>query len=449
MDPRSAENIYAAGASQISYLEALHIVMEQASTLLQQPSPTHKTLPLIESVGRVLADPILADRDQPPFHRSTRDGYALRAEDLVTAETGTQLRLIGQLRAGEAWPEYRGALGVGEAVEIMTGAPVPPGADAVLMLEHAEFDAFSSRLRPTTGRTIVPGANIVPRGAEAKQGDVLATLGTRIAATHIALAASCGMATLTVYRQPRVAILTTGDELVDPNGSGSLIPTHQIYNSNAYSTAALVHAAGALSIRLPTARDQRESLTNSIRTALDTNSAADLLLLSGGVSMGKFDLVEEVLASFGAEFFFTGVRIQPGKPLVFGRIPAGAGMTARYFFGLPGNPISTMVTFALFVRPLLAALAGERNWQPSFVMARLSQEVRNTGGLTRFLPAWLDRGFGTEDSSALPEPTVTPIPWHGSGDLAANARANVYIIAPEQESCLAAGSYVRLLLLEL
>ena len=449
IDKRMAVDKDAAAASQISYMEALRAVLAQAS-LLQQTDTSAEIVSLADAVGRILAAPILADRDQPPFHRSTRDGYALRAEDLASAEAGHQLRLIGQLRAGEVWPTYRGALGAGEAVEIMTGAPIPPGADAVLMLEHAELDAFSSRLRPALGRKILTGANIVPRGAEAKQGEVLATPGTQIYAPHIALAASCGAANLSVYRQPRVAILTTGDELVDPDGSASSIATHQIYNSNAYSTAALVQAAGAISVQLPTARDQRESLASGIRAALDASTDADLLLLSGGVSMGKFDLVEEVLASFGAEFFFTGVRVQPGKPLVFGKIPAAAGIAARYFFGLPGNPISTMVTFALFVRPLLAALEGERNWQPYFVMARLSQQVHNVGGLTRFLPAWLDRGFDHADhNAALPEPTVTPIPWQGSGDVAANARANAYIVAPEDETCLAAGSYVRILLLDL
>lgn len=436
-------------APNLSYLEALALVLAQSALVVQQPLPTEH-LPLADCPGRVLAAPILADRDQPPFDRATRDGYALRAEDLKAATSGAQLRLIGQLRAGEAWPAYRGALAAGEAVEIMTGAPLPAGANAVLMVEHAEVDAFSSQLHPAEGRTLLSGANVVSRASEAHQGDVLASPGTRIGASQTAVAASCGLSRLPVYAQPRVVILATGDELVEPQDSHVPIAEHQIFNSNSHSITAQLHLAGAIPLRLPIARDQRESLTSSIRTALDPDTGADLLLISGGVSMGKFDLVKEVLSSFGAEFIFTGVRIQPGKPLVFGKIPAGnsSALPARYFFGLPGNPISTMVTFALFVRPLLAALTGDRHWQPSFVMARLHQDLRHPAGLTRFLPAWLDRSPASNQAgTSLAEPTVTPVPWQGSGDLAASARANAYIIVPEEQSFLAAGSYVRILLL--
>ncbi len=445
----SPQNQKTSAVAQLSFPEALTTVLSQAALSLQTSPPQQESLPLADSLGRVLAAPILADRDQPPIDRTTPDGYPVRAEDLNAAAPETQLRLIGQLRAGEAWPAYRGLLGAGEAVEIMTGAPLPAGANAVLMVEHAELDAFSSRLRPVVGRTLLPGANIVPRASEARLGDVLVAPGTRVGVAQIAVAASCGLSSLHVYRQPRVAILATGDELVEPTDSNTPIAPHQIFNSNSHSTAALLQLAGAIPLRLPTARDQRESLDSGIRTALHSDTSADLLLLSGGVSMGKFDLVEKVLSGLGAEFFFTGVRIRPGKPVVFGRIPAGT-MPARYFFGLPGNPLSTMVTFALFVRPLLAALAGEQQAQPSFVMARLSQQIRHPAGLTRFLPAWLDRSSVIPAAgSTLAEPTVTPIPWQGSGDLAANARANAYIVVPEEESFLAAGSYVRILLLQL
>ncbi len=442
--------------SLLSFAEALASVTTQASFALQASSPVQTLVSLADSLGRVLAAPIFADREQPPFDRSTRDGYAVRAEDVARQQP---LHILGEIRAGEAWPAQRAALSAGEAVEIMTGAPLPPGANAVLMVEHAELDATNTHLLPASGRALLPGANVVPCGSEAHSGELLLPSGTSIGASQIAVAASCGRSMVSVYAQPRVAILATGDELVEPDDPRPEIAAHQIFNSNSYSTAALVAAAGAIPLRLPIARDQAESIANGIRAALHTglgsnNQSADLLLLSGGVSMGKYDLVEQVLADLGAEFFFTGVRIQPGKPLVFGRIPARDAAPARYFFGLPGNPLSTMVTFALFVRPLLAALAGEQGCTPSFAMARLTEEVRHTVGLTRFLPARLDRVPNASSASAastqasLAEPAVTPIPWHGSGDLAANARANCYLVVAEEQPVLAAGSYVRILLLE-
>ncbi|HUZ03990.1 MAG TPA: gephyrin-like molybdotransferase Glp [Acidobacteriaceae bacterium] len=433
----------------LSFAEAFASVAREASFVLQESSPAQRLVSLVDTLGRVLAAPIFADREQPPFDRSTRDGYAVRAEDIARQQ---QLRILGEIRAGEAWPAHRAALGAGEAVEIMTGAPLPPGANAVLMVEHVELDATTAQLLPAAGRALLPGANVVPCGSEAHSGELLVPSGTRIGASQIAVAASCGRSMVSVYAQPRVAILATGDELIEPDDPRPGIAAHQIFNSNSYSTAALVAAAGAIPLRLPIARDRAESIANGIRAALDAGTGsndqgADLLLLSGGVSMGKYDLVEQVLADMGAELFFTGVRIQPGKPLVFGRIPARDAAPARYFFGLPGNPLSTMVTFALFVRPLLAALAGEQGWQPSFAMARLTKEVRHTSGLTRFLPARLDRASG-DTSAALAAPTVTPIPWHGSGDLAANARANCYLVVPEEQPVLAAGSYASILLLE-
>jgi molybdopterin molybdotransferase len=219
-----------------------------------------------------------------------------------------------------------------------------------------------------------------------------------------------------------VAIVATGDELVELDQQP--LP-QQIRNSNSYSMAAQVTAFGAEPVRLPIARDERSHLEGVIRSALD----ADLLLLSGGVSMGKYDLVEEVLMDLGAEFFFSGALIQPGKPVVFGRLPQVP------FFGLPGNPVSTMVTFLLFVQPLLGALCGEREPGPRFALARLASEVRVKTGLTRFLPAVLNG-----------ESTVEPVLWQGSGDLAATSRANCYLMVPPDVPYLAAGETVTVLL---
>jgi molybdopterin molybdotransferase len=242
-----------------------------------------------------------------------------------------------------------------------------------------------------------------------------------MAPPQIAAAAACGAAQLSVFARPRVAIVATGDELVELDQQPLI---HQIRNSNSYSLAAQVSAAGGLPVRFPTARDERDHLEATIRAAL----GSDLLLLSGGVSMGKYDLVEEVLLSLGAEFFFTGAAIQPGKPIVFGML---GGM---YFFGLPGNPVSTMVTFSLFVQPLLGALSGDICRGPRFAQAQLGSDVRVKPGLTRFLPALLQ------------ELTVQPVAWQGSGDLASTSRANCFLVVNEDRTLLSAGETVTILL---
>jgi molybdopterin molybdotransferase len=365
----------------------------------------------------VLAEPVCADRDQPPFPRSTRDGFACRAADVAT---GLPVEIVGLIRAGESWP----GIVAGEAIEIMTGAPVPDGADCVVMVEHVQRDAGTLRL--AQGRGIASGDNIVPKGAEARAGDVILPRGTRIAAAHVGAAAACGAAELSVFFRPRVAIVATGDELVEVDKQPL---THQIRNSNSYSLAAQVLAAGAEPVRLPIARDERGHLEAIIRTALE----ADLLLLSGGVSMGKYDLVEEVLLSLGAEFFFTGALIQPGKPVVFGRLVQED--RPIYFFGLPGNPVSTMVTFSLFVEPLLGALCGDPARGPRFAQARLAMDVRVKTGLTRFLPARLRS-----------DATVEPVAWQGSGDLASTSRSNCFLVVPDDRPLLPSGETVTVLL---
>jgi molybdopterin molybdotransferase len=395
----------------VSYAEADRIVREHSDRLTSSHPP--ESVELLDSLGRLLAEAVPADRDQPPFPRSTRDGFACRAADL----TGPlPLEVVGSIRAGDAESIEVTA---GKAVEIMTGAPVPGGADCVVMVEHVQRDGDTLRLSP--GRSIAPGENIVPMGAEARAGDAILTRGTRISPAQIAAAAACGRGQLSVFGRPQVAVVATGDELVEVNQP---LLKHQIRNSNSYSLAAQVLAAGAEPVRLPIARDEREHLEAIIRTALEN----DLVLLSGGVSMGKYDLVEEVLLSLGAEFFFTGAMIQPGKPVVFGRLGR------VYFFGLPGNPVSTMVTFSLFVEPLLGALCGDASRRPRFALARLASEVRVKTGLTRFLPA------------RLTDLTVQPVTWQGSGDLASTSRANCFLVVPDDRPLLAVGETVEILL---
>jgi molybdopterin molybdotransferase len=396
----------------VSYGEAIRIVREHADRVT--PSRPPQRVELLSALGMVLAAPVQADRDQPPFPRSTRDGFACRAADL---EGDAVVGVIGSIRAGDAATIE---VSVGQAVEIMTGAPVPAGADCVVMVEHVEPKGDTLRL--TAGRSIAPGENIVPMGAEACAGAIILPAGTRIFPAQVAAAAACGAAHLSVFARPRVAIVATGDELVEVDQKPLL---QQIRNSNSYSLAAQIVAAGARSVRLPIARDERGHLEAIIRTALE----CDLLLLSGGVSTGKYDLVEEVLLSLGAEFFFTGALIQPGKPIVFGKLGE------RYFFGLPGNPVSTMVTFSLFVDPLLGALCGDAQREPRFARAALASEVHVKTGLTRFLPARLRSDL-----------TVQPVRWQGSGDLASTSQSNCFLVVPADRPLLAAGETVTILL---
>lgn len=404
----------------LDFDDALALVLRHAAAVA---APAAGQVELAASRNRVLADPLTADRDQPPFNRSTRDGFAVRAAELNAGSVA----VTGALRAGEAWTQ--GALAANAAIEIMTGAPVPAGADAVVMLEHVTNT--DGHITLETGRNVAVGENIVPTGSEARRGETLLSPGVRLGAAEIALAASCGAVSLAVYCRPRVAIVATGDELVELHEPP--LP-HQIRDSNSYALAALVEESGGEALRLPHAADSSEALATAIHQARD----CDLLLLSGGVSAGRHDLVEDALAAEGAEFFFTGVRMQPGRPVVFGRMPARGQRPARYFFGLPGNPVSTQVTFLVFARTLLTALCGARAQPPRFAAATLSEDIRRKPGLTRFLPAIL--------THSLTQPTVRVIASQGSGDLAANARANCYVVLPPQCEYLPAGESISILL---
>jgi molybdopterin molybdotransferase len=372
--------------------------------------PESERIELPFSAGRILAEEIRSDRDYPPFPRSVRDGFAVHAADLPG-----RVKVIGEVRAGERYP---GIVGLGEAVEIMTGAPMPDCSDAVVMVEHVvrEGEWIS------TDRKVKPGENFNTRGCETHAGDLLLRPGHRIDYSSVAMLATAGYTTILVYAKPRVAILSTGDEIVDVADTPL---EHQIRNSNAYSLAVQVTRAGGVPMVLGVARDNAASTRELVAQGLE----ADLLLLSGGVSAGKYDIVEQVLAEFGAQFFFDRVLIQPGQPLVFGRA------REKFFFGLPGNPASTMVTFELFGRAALELLGGASDAPLYFSRARLTQDFRHRPGLTRFLPACLS-GDGSE---------LTAIPWSGSGDVAALSRANAFLVAePDRESWVA-GEWIRVL----
>ncbi len=394
-----------------------------------------ETVDLLHSAGRVLAEPIAADRDIPPFPRSTRDGYAVRASDL--AKLPAKLKVIGEIKAGPLPGQVSAALNRGETFSIMTGAPVPQGADAVVMVEYTSQQGCWVEI--TKGSA--PGENIVPQGAEAKRGELLVNTGARLNEVAIALAASVGKSRLKVFVRPRVAILTTGDEIVAIDAEPG---PAQIRNSNTYSLAVQVQQAGGDPVFLSIAPDEPRRLRQLIEEGLQS----DLLIMTGGVSMGRYDLLEQVLAELQAEFFFTGAKIQPGKPVVFGRCPRGEDALARegasapgsgpnsrtYFFGLPGNPVSTMVTFELFARPMLEALAGMSPRPLTFLHAQLKSEIRVKTGLTRFLPAIVS---GKYEASQ-----VELVPWQGSGDIAAQSRANCYIVIPPAREHILAGEWV-------
>ena len=386
---------------------------EARSVVLQNARRGVETEPVrtLQAFGRVIAENVPADRDYPPFPRSARDGYAVRSSDLPG-----ELAIIGEVRAGQV---FERAIETGEAVEIMTGAPVPPGADTVVMVEHTERNGTRVRI----DRRQDAGDNLGPTGSEARAGALVLETGKRLGFAEIALLAMVGRECVQVFRKPRVAILPTGDEIVE---AGEKPATHQIRNSNAWSLAAQVERAGGVPEIQPIARDNHDST----RAAIERGLEADLLILSGGVSAGKYDIVEAVFSELGATFFFDRVKIQPGQPLVFGSV------NGKQFFGLPGNPASTMVTFELFARAAIELLSGATVAPLPLLRAKLTREFRHKPGLTRFLPAIL-----SADGAA-----ITPESWKGSGDIPSLARANAFLVADADREYWPSGDDIRVLL---
>ncbi|MES1261969.1 MAG: gephyrin-like molybdotransferase Glp [Acidobacteriota bacterium] len=391
----------------LPFLEARATVLREIRS--RPRTPRTELVALGQAQGRILAEDLAADRDYPPFDRAMRDGFAVHAADIP----GT-VRLIGEVRAGSG---FQGRAGAGEAVEIMTGAPVPEGLTAVVMVEHCRRDDDGAI---STDRSLPRGANIAPRGCEARAGQVLASRGDRIDYATVSLLAATGHAEVRVFEKPRVAILPTGDEIV---GVEETPGPQQIRNSNAWSLAAQVERAGGIPVLLPIAPD----VQRATRLLIEEGLRADLLLLSGGVSAGKYDVVELALAELGAEFYFDRVLIQPGQPLVFGRA------REKFFFGLPGNPGSTMVTFEVFARAAVELLSGATEASLPMTLARLTRPFRHKTGLTRFLPATL---------SCL---EITPVDWQGSGDVPALSRANAFLVADAERAEYAAGDLIPVL----
>lgn len=397
----------------LSCQEARRKIIEQVREA-KGPLQT-ETVPLQRALGRVLAQEIVADREYPPFHRSVRDGYAVHAADVAE---GAKLRCVGEIRAGDAW---KTPLRSATCVQIMTGAAVPEGADAVVMAEHVGREGDMIQF----DRTASPGQHIVLKGSEVRAGGAVLRAGARLGFAELAQAAQVGAVELRVARKPRVAILSTGDEVVAVDAQPG---PYQIRNSNGASLAAQVQLAGGEPVLLGNAPDRQQPL----REAIERGLKEDVLVLSGGVSMGKYDLVEPALKELGAEFFFDAVAIRPGRPTVFAR----CGQT--FVFGLPGNPVSTMVTFELFAAPALDLLSGGEARPLALLRAKLGKMMKEKAGVTHFLPSRVEWPDGL--------PIVQPLRWQGSGDIAAVAQANCFLVVPADREKLETGEDVSVLL---
>ena len=392
--------------------QALSIVLDHAEPLGVE------TVALEDAHHRILAEDIRADIDLPPFDRARMDGYALRASDVITAPA--RLRVIGEIAAGAKFDK---TLLAGEAIKIFTGAPVPDGADAVQKVEVTSANGNTVEiLEPLT-----TGQFITPRASEIAAGEIVATAGLEIGPAEMAGLASFGYGKVKVARRPRVAVLSTGSELVDVSTKPSAA---QIRNSNTYTLSAYAERAGAVVDMLPTVEDTPAATRDALIGAADSR---DIVITSGGVSMGDYDLVKAALKDIGAEIYFDKVIIRPGKPIVFAR----RGET--FFFCLPGNPVSTSVTFNVFARPAIRKMQGETLPLLKTVKAQLSRALKDSSSRRSYLPGrvFIDEGCAI----------VEPLKWGGSSDLVAFMQANGLIIVGEAMHEIAEAELVDVMLL--
>ncbi len=396
----------------ISVAEAIQIVRQQTRAL-----ETEKVA-LPNALGRVLAQEVAADSDLPPFDRAQMDGYAVRAADTTTAPVS--LRIAGESAAGKGW-HHR--LEEGYAVRIMTGAPVPEGADSVQQVEltHELKDGSVVELL----EAVEEGRSIVKRGAEIKAGEIVLRPGVTINAPMTSVLAAFGYAQVEVTRRPRVAVLATGSELVAIDEQPG---QDQIRDSNNYSISAYAELAGAVAQRFPLTRDETSLLTRQISEAAND---FDVVVTSGGVSMGVYDVTKKALHELGAEIFFERVALRPGKPIVFARLPNGA-----LFFGLPGNPVSVSVTFNLFTRTALLAMQGLTEPVLKQETAVLARTAKGTMDRECYLPAQL---MANDDGELI----AFPLKWGGSSDFVSFALTTALVIIPAGVKTAEAGSLVK------
>jgi molybdopterin molybdotransferase len=442
------------------------LTVEAAQRLVLAASAPLKpvTHPLARALGLVLAEPVASDMDMPPYDKALVDGFAVRFDDLATGPRA--LEIAGEVAAGQSSDQL---LNPGCAVRIMTGAPVPPGADTVVMVEHTSHRFFrhepgGSEQSPQSARfnglvsiddhQLRLGQNIMRRGTELRGGQVVLEPGRRIRPPEVGLLASVGRNQVLAYPRPRVAILATGDEIVeidDQPGPG------QIRNSNGPTLAALTVRAGGEPEYLGISRDSRDELYRRVRMGLQ----ADILVLSGGVSAGQFDLVPDVLQELGVREVFHRVNLRPGKPVWFGttdhhqaqgairsdappgsssKEPSAPSPAHRLVFGLPGNPVSVMVCFELFVRHCIERMMGVADPHPRLVRAALQEPKTYRSERPTYWPAWVEpaeSGF-----------RVRPVAWHGSPDLRATTDANAFVLFPAGEHQFQSGDSVQVLLVE-
>jgi molybdopterin molybdotransferase len=392
-----------------------------------RPLPAGR-VPLREALGHVLAADVRAPVALPPWDNASMDGYAVRAADLAgaTPESPAVLRVIGTIAAGAA-AEAR--VGSGEAIRIMTGAPVPAGADSVVRVE--DTDGGTERVTVRSSRDA--GRNVRPRGEDLAVGDVAVAAGTPIGAAQLGVLASVGATHVEVYRAPRVAILSSGDELVDVDRFNEVISGSRIVSSNTYTLWALARAAGAQTIDLGLVGDDPAAIRARLEDGL---ASCDMLLTSGGVSVGTFDFTRDVVTQLGAELRLWRVRMRPGAPIGFGllgRVP---------WIGLPGNPVSAMVTFELFARPALRRMAGHRLLFKRPVPVRLDEPVTLAAPLMHFLRAVVTPAM--DDGAPATARLTGP---QGSGLLTSMARANALVVVPEDRTRVEAGETLQAILL--
>jgi molybdenum cofactor synthesis domain-containing protein len=396
--------------------EARHRILERV-----QPLPA-VSLPLDQALFRTLAEDVACDRDDPPFDRSLMDGYAVRAEDVRAAPV--VLRVVGAVPAG-TWPTI--PIGPGETARINTGAPIPRGADAVVRVEETRpRDADHVVIE----RPVERGHFITPRGAHAKQATIIVRSGMRIGPLEAAALAACGRATVRVHRRPKVAYCVTGDEVVPldaiPRGA-------QIRDTNGPLLDACIRAGDAEAVGMGIVRDDPSALRWTIESA---RSTADMLCLTGGVSMGTLDHVPGVLGELGATMHIKKMRIKPGRPVRFATLPDGWPI-----FALPGNPVSAFVCFELLVRPALAAMQGRPAWEHRRVRATLRGSIRATADRRAFLPARVHVDVQGDFEAEV-------MPWGGSGDPLRMVGADALIERPPDSPAAEDGATVTLLLLD-
>jgi molybdopterin molybdotransferase len=379
-----------------------------------KPLEDSERVHLRAALGRVLAEPVTARFDVPAHTNSAMDGYAVASADLPASGIG-ELRVVGASFAGKPW---HGALGAGEAVRIMTGAVMPDGADTVLIQERVEEQDGRIRFMPGHKR----GQHVRAAGEDLKTGEAVFEPGRRLSAADLGVIASLGVAEVAVWRRPRVAFFSTGDEL---RSLGESLGLGEIYDSNRYTLHGMLTELGVEVVDLGVVSDDPAALEHAFARAA---RAADAVITSGGVSVGEADYTREILGRLG-EVRFWKVAMKPGRPLAFGQIDGA------WFFGLPGNPVSVMVTFYEFVRPALEKLMGTRPRQPWTVPARTTAALKKRPGRVEFQRGFLARGA----DGAL---TVTPTGDQGSGILSSMSQANCFIVLPLETAAVDAGAVV-------